>query len=115
MGGENNALRNIEFIMELDTTVGVGGIFDPFEDRKVALNVEWLDWDRVTVYRVSKDGFFTTLHMELALCDGALYSAFSYDEQTGQTIFYRFDEDVSEHMASLFAAYGLLENQKTPS
>lgn len=111
LGGEDEvyAERAIAFIMELDGTFGVGGIFDPLEDRKVVFNVEWFDWDRVTIYRTSKDGFFTTLHMELAVYNGGLYSP--YDEQNGQTTFYRFDEDVSEHMVGLFRKYGILQSE----
>ena len=97
---EPYAERAIQLIMQMDNTVGFGGIFDPFEDRKVTYEVEWLDWDRVTVFRTSKDGFFTTLHMELALYRGGLYKA--YNEQDGQTTFYRFDEDVSDYLAALF-------------
>ena len=107
--GENDeeyAERAIRFIMELDNTFGVGGLFDPFEDRKVTYDVEWLDWDRVTIYRVSKDGFFTTLHMELAIYNGGLYDPI--DEQNGQTTFYRFDEDVSEYMAALFVELNVI-------
>lgn len=102
------AEQAIKFIMQLDSA-GVGGLFDPLEDRKVTFNVEWLDWDRVTIYRTSKDGFFTTLHMELAIYNGELYMA--YDEQNGRTTFYRFDEDVSEHMVGLFGQYGMLQSK----
>lgn len=109
--GENDeeyAERAVKFIMELDNAFGAGGIFDPFEDRKVTFNVELFDWDRVTIYRVSKDGFFTTLHMELAIYDGGLYRYSSYDEKNMQTTFYRFDEDVSEYMVALFIKLNVL-------
>ena len=102
------AERAIGFIMELDSTFGVGGIFDPFMEKTVAFSGEVSGYDRVTIYRVSKDGFFTTLHMELAVCDGGLYRYRSYDEQKDQTIFYRFDDDVSEHMVNLFERYELI-------
>lgn len=105
---EEYAERAIDFMIKLDNALGAGGLFDPFRDAKVTLNAELFDWDRVTIYRVSKDGFFTTLHMELALYGGALYVYHSYDEQKSQTTFYRFEEDVSEHMASLFYKLNVL-------
>ena len=106
---EEYAERAIKFIIDLDSTFGVGGLFDPFEDRKVTFNIELLDWDRVTIYRVSKDGFFTTLHMELAIYDGELYRYSSYDEEKRQTTFYSFDDDVSKHMVRLFNNLNVLE------
>ena len=77
---EEYAERAIKFLIDLDSTFGVGGIFDPFEDRKITVDVEFLDWDRVTIYRISKDGFFTTLHMELAIYNGTLYRHVSSDD-----------------------------------
>ena len=106
---EEYAERAIKFIIDLDSTFGVGGLFDPFEDRKVTFNIELLDWDRVTIYRVSKDGFFTTLHMELAIYDGELSRYSSYDEEKRQTTFYSFDDDVSKHMVRLFNNLNVLE------
>lgn len=104
---EPYAERAIEFIIEMDNALGAGGIFDPLQDKKITLDAEFFDWDRVTIYRTSKDGFFTTLHMELAIYDGALYRQISYDESKKQTTFYVFDKDVSDYMVDLFEKYVL--------
>ena len=105
---EEYAEKAIEFIIALDSTFGVGGIFDPFEDRKITVDVEFLDWDRVTIYRISKDGFFTTLHMELAIYNGTLYRHVSSDDSKKQTVFYCFDDDVSRHMVDAFLSYEII-------
>ena len=108
---EEYAERAIEFIIELDNAFGAGGIFDPLEDRKITVSGEALDSDKVTIYRVSKDGFFTTIRLALTVYDGMLYCHHSYDEQKDQTTFYFFDEDVSRHMVNLFEQCGLIERQ----
>lgn len=85
-----------------------GGIFDPYKDRLVTVETEYFDWYRAVIYRVSKDGLFTTVKSEWAICDDYLYIDHGYNEDEGLATFYRTDEDVSEHMVSLFKKYGLL-------
>ena len=85
-----------------------GGIFDPYKDRLVDVKVEYLDWYRAVIYRVSQDGLFTTERSEWAICDDRLYIAHGHDEEEGLTTFYSPDEDVSEHMVNLFRQYGLI-------
>lgn len=85
-----------------------GGIFDPNKDRLVDVKVEYFDWYRAVIYRVSKDGLFTTEQSEWAICNDYLYINQGYDGDSGQATFYHTDEDVSRHMVNLFKKYGLI-------
>lgn len=101
--GTEYAERAIQFKLGIR-----GGIFDPYKDRLVTVETEYFEWYRAVIYRVSKDGIFTTEKSEWAICNDYLYIAHGYDDDKRQTTFYRTDEDVSEHMVSLFRQYGIL-------
>ena len=85
-----------------------GGVSDGHENRLVTVGTENFDWYRAVIYRMSKDGIFTTEQSEWAIYSDNLYVFSGYDGEKRQATFYRTDEDVSAHMVSLFKEYGLL-------
>lgn len=106
---EGYAEEAVRFIIRLEDALGKSALLNPlrpFEESKTEIVTQLLEWNRVTLYRVSKDGFFTTLHKELAILDDTLYVFVSYDGDTGTATFYRFDEAVSSRLVPLFKKHG---------
>lgn len=59
-------------------------------------------------YRMSKDGFFTTIQNEWLVADGNLYIFGSYDGDTDMYTAYIIDSAASAYMIALLNKYGLL-------
>ena len=59
-------------------------------------------------YRMSKDGFFTTIQNEWLVADGKVSVFGSYDADTDMYTAYIIDEEASAYMLGLLGEYGLL-------
>ena len=93
--------------MQFEQTALRGGVFDPYRDKKVTYGVAWLEWQRPTVYRVSRDGLFTTIHLELAIYDGKLLIPHTGGES--ESAFYDlFPEEAGSYVIELFYKYGII-------
>ena len=100
--------RAVSTIMQFEDEKFVGGLFDPYKDYKVEYDVEFLDWLRPTAYRVSKDGLFTTIHLELAIYNDRLYIPGATTEDNLSSFYDIFDDETSDYITSLFKQYNFL-------
>ena len=96
--------------MEIEANSGQGLLTGQSDVSAISVQIpekERLDVQPV-LYRVSKDGFFTTVQNEWLVTEGRVYILGAYNGDTDNYTAYVLDGEVSDYIMALFREYRLL-------
>ena len=94
--------------IEADSGKGVFGEKLDWSDRKVLIPFEERAAVQPVLYRMSRDGFFTTVQNDWIVADGSVYIFGGYDGETDCYEACRIDGETDRYLMELFQKYGLM-------